>query len=202
MELSQISRTAILRLIARVAASIKDNTLFNDPMAVLCLERLISIVSEEERRWIIREKRVFEGTQVRHSVAGARRWKAFDDSANRFIGANPLCTVINLACGFDTRFWRISNEACQYVEIDLPEVVAMKRAILKDQLCYELMGCSVLETAWIDQVTANGNSHFLLLAEGLFSYLLKPDAIQLFQRISPRDYGSGCSAWKRNIPGG
>ncbi len=50
MDLSQILRTAILTLIARVAASIKDNTLFNDPKAVLCLERLMSMVSEEDRR--------------------------------------------------------------------------------------------------------------------------------------------------------
>jgi methyltransferase (TIGR00027 family) len=186
LNISQVSRTAILTLIARVVASEKDNTIYNDPMAVLCLERLMSVASEEEKRWIIREKRVYGGMQVHHAIGGARRAKVFDDSANRFVADNPQCPVINLACGFDTRFWRLANENCRYIEIDLPEVVALKREILKDHLSYELIGCSVLDTEWIDQVTANGNSRFLFLAEGLLPYLPEPDAIQLFQRLAQR----------------
>ena len=88
--------------------------------------------------------------------------------------------MINLACGFDTRFWRIENEKCKYVELDLPGMIELKREILKDHLDYELIGCSVLDTSWIDQVTSNGNSSFLLLAEGLFYYLPKQDVTRLF----------------------
>jgi methyltransferase (TIGR00027 family) len=186
MDISQLSRTAILTLIVRVIASEKENAIFNDPMAVLCLERLISIVSEEDKHWIIREKRIYGGIQAHHVKAGVQRVKVFDDTANRFVADNPQCTVINLACGFDTRFWRIANENCRYVEIDLPEVVALKREILKDQLGYELIGCSVLDASWIDQVTANGNSRFLFLAEGLLPYVPKPDATQLFQLLAQR----------------
>lgn len=187
MNISQISQTAILTLIIRVVMSEKDKAIFNDPMAILCLERLMSIVSEEDKRWIIREKRIFSGIQAHHAKAGVqKRVKVFDDAANRFIADNPQCTVINLACGFDTRFWRIAHENCRYVEIDLPEVIALKRECLKDQLSYELIGCSVLDAAWIDRVTANGNSRFLLLAEGLFMFLPKPDATQLFQRLAQR----------------
>ena len=92
--------------------------------------------------------------------------------------------MINLGCGFDTRFWRIAHENCRFIEIDLPEVVALKREILKDHLAYELIGCSILDSTWIDQVSKNGSSHFLLLAEGLFSYLPEPDVKQLFQRLA------------------
>ena len=160
--------------------------LFNDPIAVLCLERLVFMASEEEKRWIIGRKRFYGGIGAHDAIAGARRARIFDDSVNRFITGNPPCTVINLGCGFDTRFWRIENRDCRYVEIDLPEVVALKREILKDKLGYELFGCSVLDASWIDQVTANGNSRFLLLAEGLFPYLPKPDVIQLFQQLAQR----------------
>jgi O-methyltransferase involved in polyketide biosynthesis len=184
MDLSNISRTAILTLIARAVAAEKENDLYNDPMAVHCLERLISVASEDDRRWIIREKRIFGGFQVRHAKAGAWRGKVFDNAADRFIVAHPGCTVINLGCGFDTRFWRILNENCRYIEIDLPEVVSLKSEILKDQIDYELIGCSVLDASWIEQVTENGNSHFLLLAEGLFPWLLEPDARHLFQLLA------------------
>ncbi len=186
MDLSQVSRTAILTLIARVVASEKENAVFNDPMAALCLEGVISNASAEEKRWIIGRKRFYSGISAHDALAGARRAKVFDEIADRYIEANPHCTVINLACGFDTRFWRIANENCRYIEIDLPEVAALKRAILKDQLGYELIACSVLDSSWIDQVTALGNSHFLFLAEGLLMFLPKPDVVQLFQRLAQR----------------
>jgi O-methyltransferase involved in polyketide biosynthesis len=186
MDISNISKTAILTLIARVVASEKQNAIYNDPMAVLCLERLTSLATEEEKCWIDKEKRTYGGIQAHHAIQGAWRARVFDDSAKRFIAGNPGCTVINLGCGFDSRFWRIANDNCRYIEIDLPEVVALKREIFKDQLVYELIGCSVLDPSWIDHVTANGNSGFLLLAEGLFPYLPGPDAIQLFQRLAQR----------------
>ena len=50
----------------------------------------------------------------------------------------------------------------------------------------ELIGCSILDTAWIDRVTANGNSCFLLLAEGLFPWLPEPEVRKLLQLLSQR----------------
>ncbi len=186
MDLSNISRTAILTLIARVVASEKDSAAFNDPMAAFCLEGLISLASPEERKWILGRKRFYEGISVHDAKSGARRSSVFDDIADRYIAANPGCTVVNLACGFDTRFWRLAREDYQYIEIDLPEIAALKREILKERLGYELIGRSVLDASWIDQVTSKGSSHFLLLAEGLLVFLPKPDVIQLFQRLAQR----------------
>ncbi len=186
MNLSQVSRTAVSTLIARAVESGRKNAVFNDPMAVLCLDRLIDMASAEEKNWILRQKRLYAGIQAIHGKALARRVSAFDSSASLFIANNPKCSVINLACGFDTRFWRIENEGCRYVEIDLPEVVTLKREILKDKLCYELIGCSVLDASWINKVTATGNSRFLLVAEGLFMYLPKPDATKLLQLLAQR----------------
>ncbi len=180
MNLSAVSRTAILTLLGHVVASEKENIVFNDPMAVLCLERLMSIATPEERKWIIRQKRLIATPDAR---AMARRVETFDSSANLFISSNPQCSVVNLGCGFDTRFWRIERKDCRYVEIDLPEVVALKREILKDQLGYELIGCSVLDASWIDKVITNGNSNFLLLAEGLFMFLPEQDVKNLLQLL-------------------
>jgi O-methyltransferase involved in polyketide biosynthesis len=190
MDLSQVSRTAILTLICRAIETEKNKSGFNDPMAVLCLEGLMSLASEEDRRWIIREKRIFSGIQASHAKAGVRRVMAFDNAANRFVAGNPNCTVINLACGFDTRFWRIENEKCTYIELDLPEVIKLKREILKDHLGYEMIPGSVLDTSWIDRVTQNGNTDFLLLAEGLFDWIPRPDAAGLLKEIGARFYRS------------
>jgi O-methyltransferase involved in polyketide biosynthesis len=126
------------------------------------------------------------GKGARDTRRIAQRSSDLDKMVNDYISKNPSSTVINLACGFDTRFWRIENEKCNYIEIDLPEVIALKKEILKDYLSYELIGCSVLDTTWIDKVTANGNGRFLLIAEGLIMYLPEADVRKLLQAIAQR----------------
>jgi O-methyltransferase involved in polyketide biosynthesis len=186
MNLSEVSQTAILALLCRVVESEKKNPIFNDPMAVLCFEKLMSISSEAEKNRIMKWKKMYSGIQARDARARILTVMSFDSITNLFVSNHPGCTVINLACGFDTRFSRIENEKCQYIELDLPEMIELKREILKDHLGYELIGCSVLDTSWIDKVTTNGNSNFLLLAEALFYYLPKQEVTRLFQVISRR----------------
>jgi O-methyltransferase involved in polyketide biosynthesis len=186
MNLSDVSQTAILALLCRVVESEKKNSVFNDPMAAICLERLLSLSTEEEKRRIIKWKNMYAGSHASAAKARALTARSFDSIASLFISNNPGCTVINLACGFDTRFWRVDNEKCKYVELDLPEVIELKREILKDHLDYELIGCSVFDTSWIDKVTSNGNSRFLLLGEALFYYLPKQEATRLLQIIARR----------------
>ncbi len=186
MNLSKVSQTAILILVCRVVASQKKNPIFYDPMAVLCLERLIAVASAEEKKLIVKWKKMYAGLQARDARARIQTVISFDSITDLFISTHPGCTVINLACGFDTRFWRIENEKCKYIELDLPEIIELKREILKDHLGYELIASSVLDPAWIDKVTSSGNSNFLLLAEGLFMYLPEQDVIRLLQGISRR----------------
>lgn len=116
---------------------------------------------------------------------GVKRVKKIDIIVNDFISNHPACNVINLGCGFDTRFWRIENKKCAYVELDLPEVIELKKEILEESH-YELIGFSVLDTSWIDKVTSNGNSNFLIIAEGLFMYLPEQDLASLLRAIAQK----------------
>ena len=186
MDLSEVSRTAILPLLCRAIQSEMSDSTFNDPMAILCLERLMSLSSEEEKKRILKWRKMYTGINTRDVKARMMTVRTFDCITSQFISDNPGCTVVNLACGFDTRFWRIEADKCKYIELDLPEMIAVKSEILKDHLNYELIGCSVLDTSWIDKVTANGNSNFLLLAEALFYYLPKDEVIRILQVISQR----------------
>jgi O-methyltransferase involved in polyketide biosynthesis len=184
MNLSPVSRTGILLLICRAVLAEQAGSEFSDPMAVLCLERLLSLASAEDRRWLLRRKQLYEGIQRFDARSGVRRGRAFDRIADRFIADHPGCTLVNLACGMDTRYWRIDHEKCKYIELDLPEVIELKKELLQDQLGYEVIGRSVLDTAWIDQVTAQANTDFLLIAEGLIMWLPPLQAARLFQEIA------------------
>ena len=65
MDLSEVSRTAILTLLGHVVASQKEDIDFKDPMAVLCLERLVAISSADEKKWIIRQKRMLNTSRCK-----------------------------------------------------------------------------------------------------------------------------------------
>ncbi len=186
MDLSEVSQTAILTLTARAVESQRKGSGFSDSLAVLCLEKVMALASEAEKARFARWKKMYEGIQARDAKGRVHLAMRFDRIADLFISAHPGCTVINLACGLDTRIWRIENKKCKYIDIDLPEMIELKKEILKDRLDYDLIGCSVLDPAWIDRVTAKGNRNFLLLAEGLFMYLPGPDAAGLLQEISRR----------------
>jgi O-methyltransferase involved in polyketide biosynthesis len=186
MNLSDVSQTAIYTLLCRVTQMETKNPDIDDPMAVLCLDNMISLASEEDKKRILKWKKMVARIGASDAKFVAHRASTIDAIVNDYISKNPSCTVISLACGFDTRFWRIENSKCTYLELDLPEVIALKKEILKEHLSYELMGCSVLDTSWIDKVTLDGNSNFLLIAEGLFMYFPKLDATRLLQAIAQR----------------
>lgn len=186
MDLSQVSRTAILTLIARVVDSSHQTPILHDPLGDFCLQRLIAISTDEEKRQIEKWQKMYSGINARVARTTSLRALAFDQITDRYVSTHPGCTVINLACGFDTRFWRIKNLNCRFIELDLPEMIAIKKELLKEHLSYDLISASVLDPAWIDQVTAQGNSNFLLLAEGLFMYLPGQEASRLLQEISRR----------------
>ena len=84
MNLSEISQTSILTLICRVVESEKKNPVFNDPMAVLCLERLMSKSSEEEKNRIIKWKKKYEGINARDAKAVALMRKEFRQYCQSF----------------------------------------------------------------------------------------------------------------------
>jgi O-methyltransferase involved in polyketide biosynthesis len=164
----------------------KKNPMIDDPMAILCYEKLPAVASEKEKRWMVRTKKMFEGILSYDINPLIKRISYFDRVTSDYISTHPNCAVVSLACGFDTRFWRIQQKDCSYIELDLPEVIALKKEILKEHINYELIGCSVLDHSWIDRVTEKGNSNILIIAEGIFMYLPKEEVISLFQIISQR----------------
>lgn len=170
---------------SHVIESQKKHPLINDGMAEYCLDKLMSLAAPNEHEHIFNCR-----LPRRLTSYFAVRARKYDSITNEYIEKNPHCIVVNLGCGFDTRYWRINNKKCSYFELDLPEVVEIKKEILRDKLEYEIFGCSVLDTSWIEKVTLKGNKKILLLAEGLFMYLPKKGVINLFKTMSKNFFQS------------
>jgi methyltransferase (TIGR00027 family) len=185
MNLTDISKTAIMTLAQRAVEMESKDPIISDPMTLLCLEELLKKVTEQERRQILEWKKIYKhgfGAISRKGVA--IRVKTIDCLVKDFLTKRPFATVVELASGFDTRFWRVNNDKFRFIEIDLPEVISLKKELLKGHFTHELMGHSVLDFSWIEKITSRGNSDFLIVAEGLFMYIPPSEIRKLFERIS------------------
>ena len=84
------------------------------------------------------------------------RTLVFDELVKDFIDRNPECTVVNIACGLDTRFYRMDNGKLRWYNLDLPETIAVRDHIYQESGRVSTIGISVLDPAWADQIEAKG----------------------------------------------
>ena len=92
-----------------------------------------------------------------------------DDLVKNFIEKNPDCTVVNIACGLDTSFYRMDNGKITWYNLDLPETIAIRNQIFQESGRVSTIGISALDPAWANEVKVRGKLLFIL--EGLSMYL-------------------------------
>ncbi len=178
--LSDVSETALITLKARAVETEKDKPVIRDVMGLECFKKIQPLLPVETRNRRFLERNL-PATLTRYIALRARK---YDTYAKRFIAENPDGLVVSLGCGFDTRYWRVSEKKWNYVEIDLPEVIAAKKEILAGRADYPMLGCSVLEETWIDKIVSLQAEKVLFLAEGLFMYLPQKEVARLFNKLS------------------
>jgi O-methyltransferase involved in polyketide biosynthesis len=107
-----------------------------------------------------------------HDVIGlVCRVREFDRFARDFLTAQPDGVVVHIGCGLDTRFERVDNGRVEWFDLDLPEVIELRRKLIGDDSSrYHLLPCSVLGPVWIEKVKVKHPRPFLFIAEGVFPY--------------------------------
>lgn len=107
------------------------------------------------------------------------RAKVLDDLITRILEASPGRTVIEFGPGLDTRFRRLGHLAERWVEVDFPEVIALRERFLPPDPKRTVIGCSMLDEQWIEEVAQTCSEPPLFIAEGVF-YFFSHDQIQEF----------------------
>jgi O-methyltransferase involved in polyketide biosynthesis len=92
-----------------------------------------------------------------------------DELVGQFIAENPDCVVVNIACGLDTRFYRVDNGKITWYDLDLPETIAVRNQIFEPTERVSNIGISVLDPSWADHIQVRGKMLFII--EGLSMYL-------------------------------
>ncbi len=117
------------------------------------------------------------------------RAKQLDDWSADFLQRHPNAVVLHLGCGMDTRAFRLDPpESVRWFDVDQPDVIALRRKLYDDRDGYRMIGSSVTDEAWLDEVPTDRPT--LVVAEGLVMYLTEPEVRTLLQRLTDR-FGGG-----------
>lgn len=115
-------------------------------------------------------------------VGTAQRTVVFNDYTNDFLSRYPNGTVVNLACGLDTRFERLDNGQVQWFDLDFPEVIDIRRRFFKESDRYRYIEKSALDFTWLDEVPKD--RPVFITAEGLSCYFTEEQMRELLIRVA------------------
>jgi O-methyltransferase involved in polyketide biosynthesis len=131
-----------LPLWGRAKLSKKDNPILKDPRAVELVENLIEYDFERL------DKHLSEFSNIGWLV----RARMFDDTIRRFESAHPEATIANLGAGLDTTFFRVDNGLIKWYDLDLPDVIEVRRRIIPESDRMKYIARSLLDMSWVKDV--------------------------------------------------
>jgi O-methyltransferase involved in polyketide biosynthesis len=171
-KLEGVSETLLVPLVGRARAHEWHDT-FRDPRAAEIVQKLGDRLPRDlgSRRTMI------------SSVIRAAR---IDDVARGYLARHPDALLLNLGAGYCTRFFRLDTGRLRCVDVDLPPVIEGKRQLLSETDRYRLVGRSLTDPAWLDEVGWTPGTPVFIAAEGVLHYLPKPDVMTFFARVRER----------------
>ena len=106
-----------------------------------------------------------------------------DRMTKEWLASHPGAVVVNIACGQDTRCYRMSGYAHWY-NLDLPETMAVREQLLPESGTISQIAMSAMDD-WSSEIKEQ-NAPVLMIIEGLTMYLSERDVQRIFAVISNR----------------
>ncbi len=172
VSLDGVSETALLTLNARAQEARRPDPLIVDPMAIALADSIHYDFAKFGR--------------TRQDIA--LRSRLFDTQTASYLAGHPTATVVALAEGLQTSFWRLDAALPQaqfrWLTIDLPDIVDIRARLLPSSSRVSVCAQSALEYSWMDSVDADGG--VFITAEGLLMYLQPEQAVGLIAQCARR----------------
>ncbi|WP_078324726.1 class I SAM-dependent methyltransferase [Mycobacteroides salmoniphilum] len=151
--LDGVSETALLTLHQRATEAARQDGIIEDPMAITLHASLDYDYDNFGR--------THQATALRALI--------FDNASREYLTRRPRATVVALAEGLQTSFWRLDNGEMTWLSVDLEPVVRLRETLLPPSGRLRHCAQSALDYSWMDQV--DDSNGILITAEGLLQYL-------------------------------
>ncbi len=181
LNLSGVPETLLIPLYNRAVESQRPDAMLKDAKAV----ELVAQMHLDFSR--VRQVRMTEMLQVMRIMFT----REFDRYARDFLSRHPEAVVVHIGCGLDARFERVDNGQVEWYDLDFPAVINLRRKFIGGEGGrYHLLGCSVLDKAWLEAVAAPSPRPILFLAETVFVYFTEAQVKSLVLRLRDRFPGA------------
>ncbi|MDX1892575.1 class I SAM-dependent methyltransferase [Mycolicibacterium sp. 050158] len=171
--LSGVSETALLTLLVRAQEARRPDAIIDDPMAI----RLVDAIAFDFAKF---------GHTRRQDMA--LRALAFDTETRRYLIDHPAATVVALAEGLQTSFYRLAasdvGDRFRWLTVDLPPIIKIREQLLPASERVTMCAQSALDFNWMDR--ADTGEGVFITAEGLLMYLQPTDAMGLIAECARR----------------
>ncbi len=88
-----------------------------------------------------------------------------DEHVKSFLKKHPNGWVINVGAGLDTRFYRLDNGRCHWLELDINEHLLWRQRLFHANERYHMRCGSVTDTQWLDSIPVPDNVPLLMVCE-------------------------------------
>jgi O-methyltransferase involved in polyketide biosynthesis len=166
IDLGNVQKTLFLPLWGRAHETKKSNPLLVDKAALEIIEKVDFNFSTITRN-------ISELSQI----AWIMRSICVDEVITRMLEENPKVTIVNIGCGLDTTFDRIDNGHLFWYDLDLPDVIELRKMFIKESDRRKTLSASFLEESWLKKIIVEDN--VLFLAAGVF-YFFQEEEINGF----------------------
>ena len=170
--LSGVSETALLTLNARAREARRPDSVIDDPMAIALVDSID-----------------FDFAKFGPTRQGiALRALAFDTATRSYLDQHPSATVVALAEGLQTSFWRLDaaspDSQFRWLTVDLPPMIDVRARLLPASPRVSVCAQSALDYSWMDAV--DDSNGVFITAEGLLMYLQPEQALELIAQCAKR----------------
>ena len=169
VELGPVQETLLIPLLGRAEETKKTRGILRDEKALHIVESL---------------DYDFEKWRGIPSLQGATlRTRMFDEEVGRFLRAHPFGTVIELGAGLNTRYERLDNGRAHWLELDLPDSMALRRRFFEETERRTMVAGSVLDADWYPRALALPRP-YCFVAEAVLIYLDNDDVERMLRGLA------------------
>lgn len=172
-DLTGVSETALMTLRVRASEARRPDGIIDDPLAI----QLVDSIDFDFAKF---------GFTRRQDMA--LRAKVFDKYTRRYLVDHPDATVVALAEGLQTSFYRLdaagAGDRFRWLTVDLPPMIELRRKLLPASDRVQMCAQSALDFSWMDRVDTDGG--VFITAEGLLMYLQPEEAMALITACAAR----------------
>jgi O-methyltransferase involved in polyketide biosynthesis len=93
--------------------------------------------------------------------------------------SHPEAVIVNLGAGLDTTFYRVDNGLLKWYDIDLPDVIDLRKKLIPDTERSYCIKESIFDMQWIKYLNNIRGGGVLFLSGGVLEYFNK-DTVKLF----------------------